>query len=62
MLRTASIIPEDDDVIQCSTSAREDTACKFAVEKEKWERSRVRERRLAERILPARGGKIQCLT
>ena len=49
MLRTASIIPEDDDLIECPTSAREDIACKLAVEKEKWERSRERERRLAER-------------
>ena len=62
MLRTASIVPEDDDLTERRTSAREDIARKLAVEKEKWERSRERERRLAERILPALEGKIQCLT
>ena len=49
MLRTASIVPEDDDLTERRTSAREDIARKLAVEKEKWERSRERERRLAER-------------
>ena len=58
MLRTASIIPEDDDLMEYSTSAREDIACKLAVEKDKWERSRDRERRLTEIILPILGGKM----
>ena len=49
MLRTASIVPEGDDLTERRTSAREDIARKLAVEKEKWERSRERERRLAER-------------
>ena len=49
MLRTASIIPEDDDLTERRTSAREVIACKLAVENENWERSHERERRLAER-------------
>ena len=48
MLRTAAIIPEDDDLTERRTSAREDIARRLAVEKEKWERSRKRERGLAK--------------
>ena len=39
MLRAASIVPEDDDLTEQCTPAREDIARKLAVEKEKWERS-----------------------